>query len=184
MNVASAGPAECRRQRSRLQRDLPRSGAGDLRARKRGPDQFAVDRVENGGQHDRTPLFDRGNTSKGSFQTDFVGSLKWFHCTPEKTCRGTAWRDTRGPTLHFRSRDAAPNRAGVRQKGERANVGPFALPANRGDGACAVRRSWPSSSDDVERAASCEHFAVGANVAAAVAIGGELTTALGVRPFQ
>lgn len=65
------------------------SGAGGLRAGKGGPDQFAIDRIKNGGQHDRTPLFDRGNTNKRSFQTDFIGSLKWLHCTPETTCRGS-----------------------------------------------------------------------------------------------
>jgi hypothetical protein len=65
-----------------------RSGPSDLRAGKGGPDQFAIDRIENGGQHDRTPLFDRRNTNKRSFQTDFVGSLKWFHCSPGKTAAG------------------------------------------------------------------------------------------------
>jgi hypothetical protein len=37
-----------------------------------------VNRVENDGQHDRTPLFDQGDGSTGSFPGDFAELGKWF----------------------------------------------------------------------------------------------------------
>ena len=49
-----------------------------LSAGKRRPEELAVNRVEDGGQHDRTPLFDLGHCSRPLFQASFVGWGKWF----------------------------------------------------------------------------------------------------------
>jgi len=56
--------------------ELAHSGQG-------GPKHFAIDRVEDDGQHDRTPLFDRVHQARAPFQLSFVAFGKWFRsvCT-------------------------------------------------------------------------------------------------------
>jgi len=51
--------------------ELAHSGQG-------GPKHFAIDRVEDDGQHDRTPLFDRVHQARAPFQLSFVAFGKWF----------------------------------------------------------------------------------------------------------
>ena len=54
------------------------SRAGDPRTGKSGPNDFAIYRIEDGGQHDRTPLFDRVYLARSSFPAGFMGCGKWF----------------------------------------------------------------------------------------------------------
>ncbi len=90
-NLMNAGVSACdmrqrrelgkrRRSETRIMPPLCRSSPCSLirHAWKRGLEELPVNRVEDEGQHGRTPLIDPGRIGGPLFQDVFVGTPKWF----------------------------------------------------------------------------------------------------------